>query len=198
MQQPQQARVEAVPRIHAPLSGRPGLAALPGAAQAPAIDFHLEVRRLRFYVDLLSAGYRRVLDPGAEPGCLRAERLALGIDVPVLDVVPLWASRRDDGAISIPFIDYLLAEVRRILGASFGAPEAPSGVSPDVVRGACALLDWMLDHIGSTDEDRRTPRLEDRYIPENLSRLMCGAPSLLDPVVSHCEAALGFAPLVAH
>src|SRR3989441_7793524 len=64
------------------------------AAHSP---LELHVRRLRYFMDLLETGYRHALQPDPLPLSLRAERIALGIDVPELDTVPLWSVKRADG-----------------------------------------------------------------------------------------------------
>lgn len=71
----------------------------------------LDLRPLRYFRDLLALGLSGALRPRSQVETLRGERIALGIDIPELDTVPLWAWRRSDGAISIPFLARILDEV---------------------------------------------------------------------------------------
>src|SRR5262245_17070754 len=97
------------------------------------ISFSLEqhVRRLHYFIGLLEEGHRQALEHDPLPPSFRADRLALGIDVPELDVVPFWSETADDGAVSIPFIEFIIAQI--IWSIEGVAGEAgPSGpVSPD-------------------------------------------------------------------
>ncbi|MCI0656426.1 MAG: hypothetical protein L0170_05075 [Acidobacteria bacterium] len=75
----------------------------------PLLEVAVEaLSRMRYFHDLLEQGYRHALQPGEDPDTLRTRRVALGISLPELDLVPLWSRRAQDGTFSIPFIDFLL------------------------------------------------------------------------------------------
>jgi len=77
----------------------------------------LALRRLRYHLLLLESGYRQALHPAFQVPSQRAERIALGIDRPELDTIPLWSARRPDGAIGIPFVETVLRAIHRDLEA---------------------------------------------------------------------------------
>src|SRR2546428_4144244 len=94
---------------------RPGT---PGRGTGTPSPRELQVRRLRYFMDLLETGYRHALLPDPLPLSLRAERVALGIDVPELDTVPLWSVKRSDGAVAIPFVEFIVTQICRSLGGT--------------------------------------------------------------------------------
>ncbi|HEU4402098.1 MAG TPA: hypothetical protein VFT43_08330, partial [Candidatus Polarisedimenticolia bacterium] len=87
---------------------------------SPAV---IHLRRLYYYLELLAAGYRHALKPEPLVRSLRAERIALGIDLPELDTVPLWSVRRQDGSMSIPFIEFILGQIGDSLESFCGTVE---------------------------------------------------------------------------
>jgi len=145
-----------------------------------------ELRRLRYLRDLLVEGFRAARTGDLPSGSLRVERVALGIGLPELDAVPLWSSGREDGAVSIPFIEFILAQFIASLGAFWSDLED---------RGAAA---GMLEHSHALEQALREanqggatalalPRLGDTFLPELLVMRVCGHRGLLDRTVAECE-----------
>jgi len=95
-----------------------------GAGGSPAVRYGESGPAVRETSSL--SGARQALRPHVEPRSLRAERIALGIDLPELDAAPLWSTRRADGKISIPFVEYLLGQIWVSL-ESFCAGIGPRG-----------------------------------------------------------------------
>jgi hypothetical protein len=148
----------------------------PGAAM-------LELRRMCYFRDLLNAGFESTIWPDRSSRTLRSERLALGIDLPELDAVGLWATRCGDGRVSIPFIEFLLARTRD--GARRFARADRSGTIAALVQ----PLEEML--LGLTPPGRPAadlPRLEEVYLGEAEVARLCGAGGLVDRIVEQCQA----------
>jgi hypothetical protein len=151
----------------------------------------LEVRRLHYFVDLLGAGYGHALRPDPLFRSLRAERIALGIDLPELDTVPLWSIRRGDGTVSIPFIEFILAQIRNALDRIRALADAPrSGVSRETIARLGGLV-RLLDETELVGEATPSlPRLADTFVPGELLERLCGPDGLLPEIVRQCEALL--------
>ncbi len=151
----------------------------------------LEIRRLHYFVDLLGAGYGHALRPDPMVRSLRAERIALGIDLPELDTVPLWSIRGSDGTVSIPFIEFILGQIREALDRIRAQADAPrSSVSRETIAGLGALI-RLLDEtelVGAATPS--LPRLADTFVPEELLDRLCGPDGLLAGMVRQCEALL--------
>lgn len=165
----------------------------PRGAHSP---LELDVRRLHYFIDLLEAGFRQALQPDPLPHSLRGERIALGIDVPELDTVPLWSIRRTDGAVAIPFVEYIVAEICRIL-VRIGDESSLSGAAGEDLTLARGRLERLLDQtIGGAAAGRDLPRLGDVFLPTGLLDEVCGRNGLLASVAGECEALLsvGSAP----
>jgi hypothetical protein len=79
-----------------------------GQSDARLARSGLALRRLRYFHDLLTSAFTASQSADLTSGTLRTERIALAIDRPELDAVALWTARRDDGAVAIPFVEYLL------------------------------------------------------------------------------------------
>jgi len=122
---------------------------------------------------------------------LRAERIALGIDLPELDTVPLWSIRGSDRTVSIPFIEFILGQIREALDRIRAQADAPrSGVSRETIAGLGALI-RLLDEtelVGAATPP--LPRLADTFVPEELLDRLCGPDGLLAGTVRQCEALL--------
>jgi hypothetical protein len=150
----------------------------------------LQLRRLRYFSRLLAAGYRQALDPDPFPDTLRLERLALGIDVPELDTVPAWSVRREDGAVSVPFIEYLLAQVCGCLEA-LCPPGSEERGHPDFARGR-RLLEPIRSTVSPGDSPPAAglPRLGEVFVPPAVLERLCGWHGLLDLILRRCESAI--------
>ncbi len=175
----------------------PGLVS--GGGRAPAappvlssVDFH--VRRLRYFLDLLDEGYHQALRPDPTSRSMRVERIALGIDQPELDTVPLWSMRRHDGAVSIPFIEFILWHVGQTLHALCDDIGEDRREAARLRESRGMLLD-ALDRISPPGEGGRSvPRHHDILIPEGLMRELCGPEGLLGGIARQCDAIAALRP----
>jgi hypothetical protein len=151
----------------------------------------LRFRKLRYFHSLLEAGYRSALRPDPLPRSLRPERIALGIDLPELDTVPLWAARRDDGTISIPFVEYILGQIGVLLA------DFERELGPVPVREAAELVEnrrklrRVLTALDPEGQDARDlPRLSDLFLSETTLCDLCGTAGLMQRIVTQCEELL--------
>jgi len=87
-----------------------------------------ELDRMRYFRNLLEMGYRHALLPDEDPDTLRSQRVALGIPLPELDLVPVWSCRTPDGTFSIPFIDFLLGQFSNLSSGSARTCAKPAGL----------------------------------------------------------------------
>ncbi|HXH29115.1 MAG TPA: hypothetical protein VNL37_08730 [Candidatus Polarisedimenticolia bacterium] len=148
----------------------------------------LRFRRLRYFHSLLEAGYRSALRPDPLPRSLRPERIALGIDLPELDTVPLWAARRDDGTISIPFVEYILGQIGGLL-ADFERELGPMPVrdAAELVENRRKLCRVLVTLDPGGESARELPRLSDLFLSEATLRDLCGPAGLMERIVTQCE-----------
>jgi len=161
----------------------------PKAAHTP---LELHVRRLHYFMDLLETGYRHALHPDPLPRSLRAERIALCIDVPELDTVPLWSVKRADGAVAIPFVEFIVIQICRTLEAiADGAGLSGSAAGEDLVL-ARGTLRRVLEQAspGSATAAPDLPRLGDIFLSRDLLEEVCGPKGLLWTIAGQCEALL--------
>lgn len=140
------------------------------------------LRRLQFHRDLLRLGFEGTIWPDRASRTLRSERLALGIDLPELDLVALWATRCGDGRVSIPFIEYLLARVRES-AARFLPVDRDRAIAFRL-----GLLDEAIDGIGPGAAGRADlPRLDEVFIPEQEAVRLFGLGGVVDLLLRACE-----------
>ncbi|HYV18003.1 MAG TPA: hypothetical protein VFC25_03105 [Verrucomicrobiae bacterium] len=144
----------------------------------------IALRRLQFYRDLLRLGFEGTIWPDRASRTLRSERLALGIDLPELDLVSLWAVRCGDGRVSIPFIEYLLAQTRETAIRFLPADET----------GAIGVRLARLDEAIATAVPGATapgefPRLGDVFLSEFDAVSVCGLGGVVDQLHHACEEA---------
>jgi hypothetical protein len=167
---------------------RGGVAGTRHTILTPAL---LVFRRLRFYRDLLLAGYRCALRPDPTPRSLRAERIALGIDHPELDAVPLWSVRRGDGAVAVPFVEFILGEMQRALDAICDALDTQSAPRSAKLKELGADLRRVLETIGTEGGGPALPRLSELFLTGDTLERLCGSPGgLLEQIVRACDSAL--------
>ncbi|HKQ96881.1 MAG TPA: hypothetical protein VJV75_03285 [Candidatus Polarisedimenticolia bacterium] len=158
----------------------------------PALDAGaamLALRRLCYFRDLLQAGFESTIWPDRSSRTLRNERLALGIDLPELDAVGIWATRCGDGRVSIPFIEFLLDRTRDA-ARSFGRADRSGEVAALV-----APIDEAL--MAMTPPGRALsplPRLEEIYLDESEVARLCGAGGVVERLVEKCQE-IGLAAL---
>jgi hypothetical protein len=151
----------------------------------------LHVRRLHYFMDLLETGYRHALQPDPLPRSLRAERIALGIDVPELDTVPLWSVKRADGAVAIPFVEFIVTQICRTLEAiadDAGLSGSATGEELVLARGTLRRLLEQASPGSATAPD--LPRLGDIFLTRDLLEEICGPGGLLRTIAGQCEALL--------
>jgi hypothetical protein len=161
----------------------------PGAAHSPV---ELRLRHLRYFTDLLEAGYRQALRPDPLPKTLRADRIALGIDVPELDAVPLWSTTRADGAMAIPFVEFIMAQICGALKGIVDDAGPASGAIGEELMLARGTLRRVLEIAspGIAAIAPGLPRLGDIFLPRGVIDEICGPGGLLSEIVRQCEALL--------
>lgn len=152
---------------------------------------NLTLRRLRFFIDLLSEGYRQALRPDPQLPVLRSERIALGIDLPELDTVPLWSARRADGTVSVPFTEYILGQIWAILDAVAADANPGSPRALETLRETRLALARAMERAGlSPGPQSSLPRLRDFFVPEAVLEEICGPAGLLQETLRQAEALL--------
>ena len=150
----------------------------------------LALRRLRYFHDLLTFAFAASQSADLPSGTLRSERIALAIDRPELDAVALWTARRDDGAVAIPFIEYLLGQ---FIGAleSFLADLAEPGAAAEVASLSAALEIALQEANRRGEEALKVPQLGDSFLPGPLLERLCDRGGLLEQTVRRCQDLLG-------
>lgn len=161
-----------------------------GQADARMARTGLALRRLRYFHALLTDGFTASQSAELPSGTMRSERIALAIDRPELDAVSLWATRRDDGAVAIPFIEYLLGQFIGSLD-SFLADLADPGAAAEVATLATALELALKEANRRGVQALAVPQLGDSFLPGPLLERICGREGLLDRTVQRCEDLLG-------
>ena len=157
------------------------------------VDLHS--RRLRYFLDLLEEGYHQALRPDPLSRSMRVERIALGIDLPELDTVPLWSVRREDGAVSIPFIEFILWQAGETLQALCGAAEEEAAGSAQELRQSHQALSDALEAIRPGGQGSPSiPRHRDIFVAEALMRDLCGPSGLLGRIARQCDALSALKP----
>jgi len=144
----------------------------------------LALRHLHFYRNLLRLGFEGTIWPDRASRTLRGERLALGIDLPELDLVALWAARCGDGRVSIPFIEYLLARVRAT-AARFLAVDHDRGIALRLARLDEAIAAMTPE--GAAPAGNDLPRLDDVFLDETDAVRLCGSGGIVDLLLQACE-----------
>jgi len=148
-------------------------------------------RRLRYFIDLMVAGYHHALNPEPLIPSLRSERIALGIDLPELDTVPLWSARRSDGAVSIPFIEFILGQVDQSLDEIGCDQESVNAIEIRNLQRARRAIARVLKEVSPKgDPPPAYPRLRDLYVPAPILEELCGPEGLGAEVLRRC-ATLG-------
>jgi hypothetical protein len=161
----------------------------------PLTPAALHLRTLRYYRELLGIGYRCALHPDPFPRSLRGERIALGIDVAELDTIPLWSTRRSDGALAIPMLGYILDSFSRCVEEFYGAIDGvAAGDSGDAEEAHQALRDELAAVLPRAAMDASVARLADVYIPADRLRRLCGPNGVLERILTACEALLEAGP----
>ncbi len=168
-------------------------AARPDETVLSEVDLHS--RRLRYFLDLLEEGYHQALRPDPLSRSMRVERIALGIDLPELDTVPLWSVRREDGAVSIPFIEFILWQAGETLHALCGAAEEEAAAGAQELRESHRALTEALDGIRPTGQGSPSiPRHRDIFVAESTLRDLCGPSGLLGRIARQCDALSALKP----
>ncbi|HEV8199861.1 MAG TPA: hypothetical protein VGS03_07565 [Candidatus Polarisedimenticolia bacterium] len=153
------------------------------------------LRHLHFYRDLLRLGFEGTIWPDRASRTLRSERVALGIDLPELDLVAVWATRCGDGRVSIPFIEYLLARVRetaarflvvddRSIALRLGRlDEAIAAVAP----GDAGPSEGARTQAQARSHANELPRLDEVFLDETDAVRLCGSGGIVDLLLQACE-----------
>jgi hypothetical protein len=182
--------------LHPSATGAPPIGVgVRGRSDVPEAVLHSNVelllRRLRFFLDLLSTGYRQALAPDPLAGSLRGERIALGIDLPELDAVPLWSARGRGGTICVPFVEFILGQIVEIIEA-LASEIAPfdAATSRDMETVRQAVVRTLDEACAGGEPAPSLPRLRDVYLPAPVLETLCGSGGSLAPIVRRCEALL--------
>lgn len=179
--------------LNAPPSPAAGLRGGAGAwsqADAGVARAGHHLRRLRYFRDLLAEGFRTATTVDLPSSTLRAERVDLGIDLPELDAVALWSTRRHaDGAIAIPFVEFILGQVVAALDA-FCSDLGDPRVEADLIEHRHALEMLLREANRGGAEALRLPSLNDNFLPEPLLARACGPGGWLERTLEVCEGTL--------
>jgi hypothetical protein len=161
-----------------------------GQSDARLARSGLALRRLRYFHDLLTSAFTASQSADLTSGTLRTERIALAIDRPELDAVALWTARRDDGAVAIPFVEYLLGQ---FIGAleTFLADLADPGAAAEVATLSAALEVALQEANRRGEQALKVPQLGDSFLPGALLERLCGREGLLERTVTLCQDLLG-------
>jgi hypothetical protein len=174
----------------------PGVGAREGAGAWGHADARIaraahEVARLRYFRDLLVEGYRTARTTDLPSNSLRAERVDLGIELPELDTVALWSTRRqDDGAIAIPFIEYILGRFVASLD-EFCAQLQEWGTEAEMMEHTHALEQALGEANHGGAAALALPSLSENFLPEPFLERLCGPSGLLERALARCETLLG-------
>jgi hypothetical protein len=145
-----------------------------------------ELNRMRYFHQLLEMGYRHALLPEEDPNTLRSQRVALGIHLPELDLVPLWSCRSADGTFSIPFIDFLLGQFLASL-ERFREDVRAARRARAMLRENPTSSGTMKEARGGDPAPASLPILEDRFLSEAMLARLCGPRGVLVKILRRCE-----------
>jgi len=175
-----------------PVPSLPPVGLVEPRARTVHSPLELHVRRLHYFMDLLQTGFRHALQPDPLPRSLRPERIALGIDLPELDTVPLWSVRRADGAVAIPFVEFIITEISKTLQVIAVQGGLAGSAEGDELVVARADLRRVLEQAspGSSTAAPELPRLGDIFLSRDLLEKVCGPEGILRTVVRQCEVLL--------
>lgn len=156
------------------------------AAAEEELALALELRRLRYFRDLLCTAWRHACG-GSDPHVtLRTERLALAIELPELDAVMLWSHRAGDGTIALPFVEYLVSQLRLAAATLAGRDETLRRRAGRPLRQLLRMLSERRDLDAGHDA---LPRLRDVFLPEEWLGRICAPGGLADQLVLACAPA---------
>lgn len=155
-------------------------------AEELALDVALEHRRLRYFRDVLCAAWRHACGGSDPHATLRTERLALAIELPELDAVTLWSHRAADGSIAVPFVEYLVSQLRLSAATLAGRDEAVRRRAGRPLRQLLRALAERRDLDAGHDA---LPRLRDVFLPEEWLGRICAPGGLADQLVLACAPA---------
>ncbi|HRI18754.1 MAG TPA: hypothetical protein PL196_09545, partial [Burkholderiaceae bacterium] len=151
-----------------------------------ALDLALEHRRLRYFRDVLCAAWRHA-SGGSDPhATLRSERLALAIALPELDAVTLWSHRATDGTVAVPFIEFLVSQLRLAAATLAGRDEAVRRRAGRPLRQLLRTIAERRDFDAGHDA---LPRLRDVFLPEEWLGRICAPGGFADQLVLACAPA---------
>ncbi|HEU4401433.1 MAG TPA: hypothetical protein VFT43_04955, partial [Candidatus Polarisedimenticolia bacterium] len=119
------------------------------------------------------------------------ERIALGIDLPELDTVPLWSVRRQDGSMSIPFIEFILGQIGDSLESFCGTVEtAPPQAIEKLMEDRRAVAGMLEETAPAGEPLPLLPRLKDVFVPESLLERLYKADGMFEEIARRCVAVL--------
>lgn len=141
------------------------------------------LRRLRYFCALLSGAYRAAHEGGLHQDTLRASRLDLNIDIPELDVVTIWSTRPGDGSISIPYADFILAQILTAF-EECSSNLTEKGTANQALEYKSALSEALKEISGGVDAKVCLPRLIDQSASVVVLTALCSDDGLLDRILA--------------
>ena len=183
----EESRPQAWSLPHGMASNVPG-----GSLTAPMHSIaEMHFHRLRYFVDLIAIAYRQAVQPDPMPRSLRGERIALGIDVPELDTVPLWSVRRDDGGVAVPCVEFMLDQAHRSLEIVCREEEQVVRQHETLVEDCQLTLKRALLTVRSSEgAGASAPQIKDVFLPGGLLDELCMPGGVLEKILRICESAL--------
>ena len=149
------------------------------------------LRRLRYLIDLFESGFRYALRPDFQAPSLRAERIALGIDLPELDAVPLWSACRGEGMVSIPFIEFIANEIDKAIEGFVENMKSGDPAGAEDLRARGSALRLLLEKAGLRVKGAPVlPRLGEVFLSHDALGEVCGPRGVLQRIVRQCEEPL--------
>ncbi len=151
----------------------------------------VNLRRLRYFIDLFETGFRSALQPDSQASSLHGERIALRIDLPELDAVPLWSACRGEGMVSIPFIEFIANEIDKAIEGFVGNMKSGDPAGAEDLRARGGALRLLLEKAGLRVKGAPVlPRLGDVFLSQDALGEVCGPRGVLQRIVRQCEEPL--------
>lgn len=147
-----------------------------GSADLAGTDALRLLREARYYLDVLETGYTEARNGEASAGqTLRRRRVELGIDLPELDVVGMWASVNENGQVTVPFAGFLAGRAYGCLDRLLQFLDS-NGQMKDAAAWRNRLArhhEELLRHFPDIGDGGAYPILKDRFVNVNVLEPWC-------------------------